>query len=524
MSTSSLDGVSRLLDGVPLTVFALDCGTGIVTLWNSHAERTFGWTRSERVGAPFPQRDVLDGRDLQDVVARARSGDNAVATQAMWISKDGAPVELSVWTDVQYDDSHPAGMLFVYATSLSHVRGLEEQLRQAQKLEALARLAGGLAHDLNNQLTVISGYGQMLQEALEKERRQDGDLMIRYAEQIMQGAHHGSAFIARLLAFSRRQRLQPQALNCNQLVATMEKLLRRLIGEDIELRTLLSRDLRAVLVDAGQLEQVIMNLVVNARDAMPGGGLLTIETANVRIDDADRHVSPENERVRSGDYVVVKVVDTGTGIEPSVMERLFEPFFTTKEVGKGTGLGLASVWGTVTQSGGYVSVSSEPGRGSEFRVYFPALDRLAEPRPQVDRPRESRSGSETLLLVEDEEAVRNVIRVGLTRSGYTVLAVSNPTEALRVADEAQDRIQLVLTDVVMPEMRGPELVGRLRRVLPKVKVLYMSGYGDAILAEAGGLAGAHAFLQKPFSVQSLDAKVREVLDTTDKVDAPRSAG
>jgi signal transduction histidine kinase len=380
----------------------------------------------------------------------------------------------------------------------------QDQLRQAQKMEAVGRLAGGVAHDFNNLLTAITGYSDLLMSDLAEGDPRRADL-----EQIKHAADRAAGLTRQLLAFSRRQVLQPRVLDLNVVITDVEKMLRRVIGEDIDLVTIPGSALGRVKADPGQLDQVILNLAVNARDAMPEGGKLTIETANVELDGAYalRHIA-----VRPGPYVMLAVSDTGCGMDAEILARLFEPFFTTKEVGKGTGLGLATVYGIVTQSGGSISVYSEPGRGTTFKMYLPRVKEAVETRVVVASPDTPVRGSETILVVEDEEAVRSLARLVLERKGYTVLEARHGTEALRVSERHEGPIALVLTDLVMPGLGGRELAGRLATVRPDTKVLYMSGYTDNAIVHQGVLDAGAAFLSKPFTPDALARKVREVLD------------
>ncbi len=383
-------------------------------------------------------------------------------------------------------------------------RKLEEQFRQAQKMEAVGRLAGGIAHDFNNLLTIITGYSQLLLERLKSDDAQCGPV-----NEIKHAADRAAALTRQLLAFSRRQVLAPQVLDLNHVVANMDKMLRRLIGEDIELVTVCKEGLGRVKADPGQLEQVIMNLAVNSRDAMPRGGKLTIETANVELGEA---YVRNHAAVNPGRYVMLAVSDTGHGMDAETQARIFEPFFTTKEQGKGTGLGLATVYGIVKQSGGNIWVYSEPGRGATFKIYFPRAEEVAkfvEPPPTRDSaPR----GSETILLVEDEDAVRSLVRALLEPNGYKVLEARQAVEALSICERHKEPIHLLLTDVVMPTMSGRVLAARLAPVRPEMKVLFMSGYTDGAIVNHGVLEAGTAFLQKPFTPDSLGRKVREVLD------------
>jgi signal transduction histidine kinase len=382
---------------------------------------------------------------------------------------------------------------------------LLEQLRQSQKMEAIGRLAGGVAHDFNNLLTIIKGNSELSLMDLGKDDPLRGNL-----EGVLRASGRASDLIRQLLAFSRRQILEMKVLDLNSLLVDLDKMLHRLIGEDIELVIFPSKDLGRVKADAGQIEQVILNLAVNSRDAMPSGGRLTIETANVELDDeyARRHVA-----VIPGRYVMLSVSDTGAGMTPEVRDRVFEPFFTTKESSKGTGLGLSTVYGIVKQSGGNIWVYSEPGKGTTFKIYLPRVD---EPLGEVVREKAAEGGlprgSETILIVEDDEDVRDLTVRALKMQGYRVLETSNGSNALHVSEHEAGPIHLMVTDVVMPGMNGPELAKRLNPLRPKMKVLYISGYTDNAIVHHGVLEKGVNYIQKPFTVEGLARKVKEVLD------------
>jgi PAS domain S-box-containing protein len=394
-------------------------------------------------------------------------------------------------------------MMLGVGTDITPRRQLEEQLRQSQKMEAVGRLAGGIAHDFNNVLTAILGYSQMLLADLP-----EGDQRREDVQEIEHAATRAATLTRQLLAFSRRQVLQPQILDLNGLVENLDKFLRRLIGEDIDLRVRPSPDLWLVSADHGQMEQVIMNLVVNSRDAMPTGGKLTLETANVTLDSqyAQRHIA-----VTPGDYVMLAVSDTGTGMDEETQARVFEPFFTTKASGQGTGLGLSTVYGIVKQSGGNIWVYSEPGRGTTFKIYLPRESRATEPTAAVRREPTELTGTETILLVEDEDAVRSLAGKVLRGLGYTVLEAAQGREAMEIAARQGSGVDLLLTDVVMPEFSGAELSRYLMGLQPSLKVLYMSGYTDEAIIHHGVLSANIAYLQKPFTPTALATKVREVL-------------
>jgi PAS domain S-box-containing protein len=393
------------------------------------------------------------------------------------------------------------------ALDITDRKQLEEQLRQAQKMEAVGRLAGGIAHDFNNLLMVIQGYADLLTERLA-----DGDPLRRNAEQIQTASQRATSLTRQLLAFSRKQMLAPKVLNVQSVVAEMEKILRRLIGEDIQLETSSAPDLGLIKADRSQIEQVILNLAVNARDAMPEGGRLTIETANVELDKAAAHppavLSP-------GKYVMLAVTDNGCGMDAETQAHIFEPFFTTKEKGKGTGLGLATVYGIVKQSGGYVWVYSEPGRGTSFKVYLPRIEDepTARGRDGKTDTRALPRGSETVLLVEDEKGVRELAREYLELVGYTVIEAEDGHTALELAAMHVGPIQLLMTDVVMPGISGRELAGRVKAIRPDIKILFMSGYTDQSVVHHGILDTDAALLQKPFTMAALAAKLREILNT-----------
>ena len=391
-------------------------------------------------------------------------------------------------------------------TEFRERRTLEEQLRQAQKMEAVGLLAGGVAHDFNNLLTVISGYSDILLRSLPADDSSRGPI-----QEIYKAGERAAHLTRQLLAFSRKQVLEPKILDLNAIVQEVGRMLQRLIGEDISLTMTLAQDLRSVKVDPGQIEQVILNLAVNARDAMPQGGRLTIETANIELDSTYAQAHFE---VKPGRYVMLAISDTGHGMEESVRTRIFEPFFTTKEPGKGTGLGLATVYGIIKQSGGNLYVYSELGRGTTFKVYLPYVPLKPSTGKSLHGFKPAMHGNETILVVEDDPAVRDMTTLSLRTYGYNVLESCHGEEAIQVCAQYHGAIHMIVTDVVMPRMGGRQVVEALRPNYPSMKILYQSGYTDDAVVRHGVLEAETAFLQKPFTPVALASKVREVLDAT----------
>jgi len=418
-------------------------------------------------------------------------------------SPDGTVWDLK--TEPVFGDSGNLVGVVEIAHDITDKSQLEAQLQQAQKMEAIGRLAGGVAHDFNNLLTTIIGYADLMLMGLAED-----DPFRENLEQIKGGGKRSASLTRQLLAFSRKQILQPVVLDLNELIKGFVKMLERLIGEDVELETALVSGLRRVEADPGQMEQVIMNLVINARDAMPGGGKVIIETANADLD--EDYAKAHDVSLQPGPYVMLAVSDTGTGMDEETRSLIFEPFFTTKEVGKGTGLGLSTVYGIVKQSGGYIWVYSKPGQGTTFKIYLPEVEGETVQRKKEQTSTDDLTGSETILIVEDNDMLRNLAREILQLQGYRILEAENGIEALRIGEEHGGKIHLMITDVVMPKMGGKEVADRLQPLHPQMKVIYMSGYTDNSIAHHGILAPELNFLEKPFSPEILARKVREVLD------------
>jgi len=507
----SSEGVSRLEIDPPVPISLpeeeqidrLYAGARIAEC-NDAMARMYGFQEAgELVGTKLAElHTVTDPINREQIRAFLRSGYRVSNSETREHDREGRPRVFLNNVVGFLEDGH---LVRVWGTQrdVTEQRHLEEQFRQSQKMEAVGQLAGGIAHDFNNLLTAILGNTQLLLRDIPPGDSKRGDV-----EEIRKASERAASLTRQLLAYSRRQMLQPEVLDLNVVVAEMDKMLRRLIGEHIALVAVLAPDLGRVRADPNQIEQVIVNLAVNARDAMPDGGKLTIETANVDLDEgfAQAHLGS-----LPGSYAMLAVTDTGQGMDAGVRAHLFEPFFTTKEVGKGTGLGLATVYGIVKQSGGYISVYSEPGRGSSFKIYLPRIETPADAPASAQKGGPAR-GSETVLVVEDEPAVLTLSRRALEAQGYVVLAASDAAAALRVVERHGGTIHLLLTDVVMPGLSGPELADRLAAQRPGIRVLYMSGYpGDAVV-QHGTLPSGSAFLQKPFSPDGLARKVRDVLD------------
>jgi two-component system cell cycle sensor histidine kinase/response regulator CckA len=467
---------------------------------NTAACKLTGYSREELLNMYASDLSINSDAYVRERIHNRILAGEDVSGETKILTKDGRQVDVEIGHRLVMISGVP--YVHAIARDITNRIRLEAQLLQAQKMEAIGVLAGGVAHDFNNLLSVINGYAELLLESIDPNDPRAQDL-----EKINKAAQHAASLTSQLLAFSRKQILQPKILNLNDTVMEMSAMLRRLIGEDIELITITPPDLGLINADPAQIQQIVMNLAINARDAMPFGGKLTIETKN---SDLDENYARGHPMVNPGPYVMMAISDNGSGMDAETQARIFEPFFTTKVQGKGTGLGLSTVYGIVKQSNGFIWVYSEPGKGTTFKIYFPrALGAAAGPLDT--RPDLEMRGSETILVVEDETSVRTLASRILRDRRYTVLEASNGKEALEIAQNYQGEINLVLTDVIMPGMSGTELVSRLESVRPGSKVLYISGYTNDTVVHHGVLDSGVAFLQKPFSVNGLVSKVREVI-------------
>lgn len=523
MPQAALRGAAEnaLLEILPAAVCLLDA-SGIVIGANE------AW-RQTVAGSALPQSVAAPGANLLSVAIRPEQpAGPAMAAGIRKVLSGAAPSFTLDYVCQDQDDErwyramvtpvHSGGAVGALITHVdistrkqaeAEERRGEEQLLQAQKMEAVGRLAGGVAHDFNNLLTLISGYTEILLA-----RMAAADPYRPEIEEIRKAANRGAGLTTQLLAFSRRQKVEPRILDLNQLVSDMERMLRRMIGEDVQLVAELSPGVGKIKADPGQIGQVIMNLILNARDAMPRGGRITIHTNSVDI--------KEGASLAPGQYVTLALEDTGHGMDTATMQHLFEPFFTTKDPGKGTGLGLSTVYGIVKQSRGEVRVDSQVGRGSRFVIYLPRVEDVVETVAVRESGPRQLAGTETVLLVEDEASVRRLLKHVLSKQGYEVLEASSGEEALEIYDRHDGHIHLLLTDMVMPKMNGRELADELTRRQPGLRVLYVSGYTDDVLIRNGALGPGMYFLQKPLKPQVLTTKVREVLDAAEQSGVARS--
>jgi two-component system, cell cycle sensor histidine kinase and response regulator CckA len=511
--------LSITLRSIGDAVMAMDT-QGCITFMNPRAEALTGWRQAEGLGRHVTEvlrvRHETMPAPPENPFVQALHGGVTVDLadhDLLLVAKDGTerPIDDSV-APLKDDRGNVIGAVLVLR-DITERRQLQEQLVQAQKMEAIGRLAGGLAHDFNNLLTVISVYTDLLLS-----RRNRHDQLERYAGEIKKAVDNATTLTSQLLMLSRRQMLQPRVLDLNAALARMEDTLQKMVGQAIELVIVPGPALGSVRIDAAQLDQVVINLVMNACDAMPQGGMLTIETTNIELDEqqARRYAG-----FTAGSYVQLAVRDTGSGMDATTRSRLFEPFFTTKSRGRGTGLGLSIVYGLISQSGGHIEVDSAPGRGTVFKIYLPQVEMSAVQKPNASTAK-SRQGAETVLLVEDEEEVRAAVSESLQMRGYTVLKARHGKEAVMICRRHEGPIHLLLTDVIMPQMTGLELAQRVFPLRPEIKVLYISGYTSDALAQRHMMAAGTAFLQKPFTPDALVHQVRAVLDTPRYAHTPRA--
>jgi PAS domain S-box-containing protein len=493
----------QFFEASPMASFVVEVDSQRILAANPAALAMYGYSREEFLGLSLDELRYPDDREALSVAFKA-AGDSDIHSSARHRRKDGSTIHIEGGSHLASFEGRRARFVML-SDQTKRIRA-ESELRQSQKMEAVGRLAGGIAHDFNNVLLVILSYAdEMLAHAKPGEPVHDA------TQEIQAAAHRAAELTRQLLMFSRQQVLEPKVLDLNEVLGDIERMLARVLGEQLELAIVRDPELGRIFADRGNIEQVIMNLAVNARDAMPGGGRLTIETANVMLDET---FVREHLGTKAGDYVFLGVTDTGSGMDQSTRARIFEPFFTTKELGKGTGLGLSTVLGIVQQSGGAIYVYSEVGHGTSFKVYLPRIRAEAEARGPAQLPAVLR-GNETVLLVEDEPAVRVVAKKLLERLGYAVLPAATVAEATAICVGHAGTIHLLLTDVVMPGKNGVVLAAELSARRPDMKVLYMSGYTDNSIGSHGQLDSSAAFLQKPFSADQLARKIRAVLDGTE---------
>jgi len=486
----------------PYGIFRADL-SGRLLMVNSALEKMLGYQSQEELLAVNLATGIYrHPAEHQNLIEMSLCARNFKDVEVEWKRKDGTfiTVRCSGWPTKDDDSTY----IEVFAEDVTERRLLERKLYLAQKMEAVGRLSGGIAHDFNNLLGVIIGYVQVMKRGLPQ-----GQQSYEYAEEIEKAGQRAVSLTRQLLAFSRQQILEPVVLNLNVLVSDMEKMLSRLIGEDVQLNLKLDPAIGQVKADPGQMEQVVMNLAVNSRDAMPNGGSLAIHTKNVEL---DASFVREHPWAVEGQHVMLDVTDTGIGMDPETQAHIFEPFFTTKERDKGTGLGLATVYGVVKQSSGYITVDSEKGKGTSFKIYLPLVEQAVPAHSEGIRPPLTVRGSETILVVEDAEPLRKLATLFLKDNGYKVLTAADGTEALQVASQHPGSIHMLLTDVVMPGMNGRVLAEKLGLRYPVMKVLYMSGYTDSFIAGHGVLEEGVQLIHKPFTEEALARKVREVLD------------
>jgi len=493
----------KLVESANAMIVVLDA-SGEIQVFNKAAEQITGYMRHELFGRNWFEVFVPMDKYPQILKAFQKSMQNGMPRifESPILTQSGEERYIAWRNTDLLEDSRIVGSI-LYGVDISDRKQLEEQLLQSQKMEAIGQLAGGVAHDFNNMLSVILGYSELIKSKLPAENPLLKDVL-----EIEKAAIHSRDITRQLLAFSRKQIISPKTIDLNSLITQTQKTLSRLIGEDIHLRFLPGKNLGEVRFDPSQMDQILVNLAVNARDAMPDGGMLTIETANIYLDEDYCRLHIE---CRPGHYVLMMMSDDGIGMEKQVLSHIFEPFFTTKEVGKGTGLGLATVYGIVRQNGGYIEVYSELGQGTTFKIYIP---RIMEKDEVKEKSEEASlvSGSGTVLLVEDDDMVRRMTSAMLKKIGYNVVAAQTPMDALSFCEKEDVCIDILLTDVVMPEMSGKELRDKIKRILPNIKVLFMSGYTADVILHHGVMDDGVYFVQKPFSLNDLARKIRDAVE------------
>ena len=494
-----------LMESASQAIIAVD-HKGLIEVVNNKTEELFGYQREELIGQRLEMLlpDALRQQHVnhrKDYFARPHARPMGIGLDLAGRRKNGQefPIEISL----NYVEVGGHSLAISFVTDISERIRLEQQLRQSQKMDAVGQLAGGVAHDFNNLLTVIQGYSAMALEGMGPE-----DELREPLEEIEKSAISAASLTRQLLTFSRLQVVRPKVLNVNAVIKQMEKMLRRVIGEDVELTMVGADDLADIQADPGLIEQIVMNVAINARDAMPQGGKLIVETANLFL---DKEYAGAHLAIKTGNHVMLAVTDTGTGMDAGVLSHIFEPFYTTKPQGRGTGLGLATVYGIVQQMEGSIWVYSEPGRGTTFKIFFPVVEGSGRSDVEAPEGRMVSRGQETILLVEDEEGVRKFVRTMLEKQGYTVVEAADTEKALSLATDFPDRIDLLLTDVIMPRMNGPELAGRIAAIRPGLKVLFMSGYTDRTIRLQDRLADNTHFIQKPFTPNLLGRRLRDIL-------------
>jgi PAS domain S-box-containing protein len=491
-----------LIHGAPYGIYRVTLDGQLLHV-NPALVTMLGYDSEEDLLRRNTEKDIYrDPQTRLDFLKKHGHKEDFRAVEAEWRRKDGKIITVRMTGHPVLGRDNSLAFFEVFAEDITERRTLERQLIQAQKMEAIGRLAGGISHDFNNLLSVILGHSDILEEHLGSNVR-----LRKSVEATRSAAERAAALTMQLLAFSRKQVIEPKIIDLNSCVVEIQKMLHRVIGEDIELSIRLQHDLGHVKADPGQLDQVLMNLAVNSRDAMPSGGKLAIETADTDLDDTyvRQHLG-----ARPGPFVMLAVSDTGIGMDPETLAHIFEPFFTTKEIGKGTGLGLSMVYGIIKQNNGYIMAYSEPGRGTTFKIYFPRSEESLPAPHKVEK--EIPGGTETILVVEDELALRELACVLLQEAGYTVLESSGVEDAIAIAKDSDRTVDLLLTDVVMPRLDGCELANQLVALRPNLKILFMSGYTDDVIVHRGVLKHGTVLVQKPFTKATLLRKVRETLD------------